>query len=122
MTATIEETTVETPEKVLFDASDYEREDLQIARVDGQTIDRIAIKFAGEVHLDRSDKDDVALYNQIKLGREVLLTVEAKCSQTGAKGATDRDGDLDVVIGLKGLKVHTLRRPTGHDWIEEVDE
>lgn len=101
-----------------FDPSQYDREDLQIPKIDGQTIDRISIKWSGEVFLDRSDPSDVAVYNALRLGKDVSLLIEAKCSQTAAKGATDRDGDLDVVVGTKGLKVHSLQKPAGADWVE----
>lgn len=97
--------------KRLFDESDYEREDLAIAEVDGNQVDRIAIKFAGVVFLDRSDPADVALYNKLRLGSEVTLMVEGRVSGTGAKGATDREGDLDVVVGQKAVKVGTVYIP-----------
>lgn len=99
--------------KRLFNASDYEREDLQIPKIDGNQIDRIAIKFAGEVFLERSSPEDVALFNKLKLGQDVTLMVEAKCSSTGAKGATDREGDLDVTVGQRAVKVHTVYVPSG---------
>jgi hypothetical protein len=98
---------------VLFDRSQFDREDLQIPTVDGQTIDRIAIKFAGEVFLDRSDPADVALYNSLELGGDIQLLVTAKCSGTGAKLATDRGGELDVTVGGKGVRVVTLAAPAG---------
>jgi hypothetical protein len=104
----------------IVDKSQYEREDLQIAKVDGNTIDRISLKFTGEVFLDRSDPSDVQIYNELRLGRDVEILIEAKCSSTAAKGATDREGDLDVVVGTKGLKVHSLRKPAGADWVEDA--
>lgn len=103
-----------------FDPSAYDREDLQIPKIDGQSIDRISIKWSGEVFLDRSDPSDVAVYNELRLGRDVALLVEAKCSSTGAKGATDREGDLDVVVATKGLKVHSLSKPAGADWVTDA--
>lgn len=112
------ETETKPPPNALFDKSEYEREDLQIAKIDGQSIDRIAVKFSGEVFLDRSEPSDVAIFNALKLGKDVALMIDAKCSATGATGATDREGDLDVVVGRKGLKVHSLTRPAGHDWVE----
>lgn len=102
----------------IVDRTAYEREDLQIPKVDNQTIDRISLKFSGEVFLDRSDPSDVAVYNEFRLGRDVSLVIDAKCSSTAAKGATDRDGDLDVVVGTKGLKVHSISRPAGADWVQ----
>lgn len=97
--------------KALFDRSQFEREDLAIDKVDGNPIDRIKLEFAGAVFLDRSAPADVALYNKLRLGHDVTLMVEGKCSSTGAKGATDREGDLDVVVGAKGVKVTTVYIP-----------
>jgi len=97
----------------LFDRTQYEREDLQIPKIDGNTIDRIAVKFAGEVFLDRSSPADVALFNRLVLGHDVTLMVEGHCSATGAEGATDRDGDLDVVVGQRSIKVNTVYVPAG---------
>lgn len=39
---------------------------------------------------------------------EGTVTVEPR---TGAKGATDREGDLDVVVGQKAVKVTTVYIP-----------
>jgi hypothetical protein len=109
-----------TGQTAIVDRSQYEREDLQIPKIDGQTIDQIAMKVSGRIVLDRSDPSDVAVYNEITLGREVTLLVEAKCVATGATGATNREGDLDVVIGIKGIKVHSLRKPAGADWVQDA--
>lgn len=92
----------------LLDPSAYDREDLAIPKVDGQGIDRIRVGFSGGVMLDRSEPADVALYNRLKLGDEVELRVSARVSGTGAKGATNREGDLDVVVGEKTLHVTTV--------------
>lgn len=97
--------------KALFDRSQFEREDLAIPKVDGNPIDRIAIKVVGNVYIDRSEPADVALYNKLMLGHDVTLMVEGKCSNTSAKGATDREGDLDVIVGVKQVKVHTIYVP-----------
>lgn len=104
----------------IIDRSAYEREDLQIPKIDGNTVDRISLKFSGEVFLNRSDPSDVAVYNELRLGRDVGLLIEAKCSSTAGKGATDRDGDLDVVVGTKGLKVHSISKPAGADWVGDT--
>jgi hypothetical protein len=104
----------------IIDRTQYEREDLQIPKIDDQTVDRIEIKFTGSIFLDRSDVSDVAVYNELRFQRDVSLLIEAKCSNVAAKGATDRDGDLDVVVGSKTLKVHSLSKPAGADWVTDV--
>lgn len=99
----------------LIDRSQYEREDLAIAKVDGNAIDRIRIAFSGTVSLDRSEPADVALYNRLVLGREVTLMVEGRASGTGAKEATGRDGDLDVIVGQKTVTVTTVYVPAAEE-------
>lgn len=105
----------------LIDRSQYEREDLAIAKVDGNAIDRIQLTFAGTVMLERSDVADVALWNRLKLGKGGLtLMVEGECSATGAKRATDRGGELDVIVGAKTLKVGTVYIPAVEDLESEL--
>lgn len=102
----------------IIDRSQYEREDLAIARVDGNQIDRIRIAFSGSIMLDRSEPADVALYNRLTLGKgEVTLMVEGVCSSTAAKQATNRDGELDVIVGEKTVKVRTVYVPA----VEELE-
>lgn len=98
----------ENGQPTLIDRSQYEREDLAISKVDGNQIDRIRLKVSGTVTLDRSSVPDVKLWNDLVLGRDITLMVEGRCAGTGAKEATGRDGDLDVVVGEKTVRVHTL--------------
>jgi hypothetical protein len=58
--------------------------------------------------LDRSDKADVALYNRLSLNKDVELRVAGRVNGTGARGATNREGDLDVIVGKKTFKVETV--------------
>ncbi len=95
--------------KTLFDASDYEREDLAVPKIDGNAIDRLAIAFSGGVMLDRSEPKDVALYNRVHGQQTLELWVEAKWSGTTASPNTNRDGDLDVIVGRKTLKIEAIR-------------
>lgn len=110
----------ETGQTALIDRSQYEREDLAIAKVDGNSIDRIALTFSGTVYLERSDPADVALYNALRLGTGVTLMVEGRCFGTGAKGATNRDGELDVIVGQKTVKVDSVYRPAAEDIEDEL--
>ena len=91
-----------------FDRSQYEREDLQIPKIDGETIDKIQVKFTGKVLLDRSDPADVALINRMKLGHEVELRCSGTVSSVGAGFTTNKQGDLDVVVAQKTLKVDSV--------------
>lgn len=103
------------PEDQLFSAADYDREDLQIAKIDGQSIDKIRVKFSGSVMLDRSDPADVALFNRLTLGNGAEIRAAGKVSGTGAGFTTNKDGDLDAVVGEKTLKVETV-------WVLEPEQ
>lgn len=92
----------------LFDKSQYEREDLQIERIDGQDVDKIRVAFAGSVMLDRSDPADVALYNRLTLGGECELRCAGTVSGTAGTYTTSKGGDLDAMIGQKTVKVETV--------------
>ena len=99
----------------LFNAADYDREDLAIPKIDGNPIDRIALNFSGSVMLDRSAPLDVGLYNGIHSEATVELSVEAKWGGTAATPATNRDGDLDVIVGRNApnrVDPHPRRRRT----------
>lgn len=111
-----EQETTEAPasEGALFDRTSYDGP-LALKPIDGQTIDRIALKFAGTVLLDRSDEADVALWKKLALGKRVDLRVEGLVAAFQGKGATDREGDLDVIVGTKGVKVETVYLPAGEE-------
>lgn len=99
---------------LLLDRSQYEREDLAIPKVDGNSIDRIQLTFSGNVMLDRSDPNDVALYNQLLLGQgTVTLKVMGVCSGTGANLATAKQGPQDVVVGRKNVLIKAIDVPAG---------
>jgi hypothetical protein len=116
----------------LFDKTNYDDPKLAIPKVDGTQIDRIWIGFTGGFFLDRSDPNDVAFYNKLVFQRDVTLQVDGRCNTVGAQGVTDRDGDLDVVVGRKRIKVHSARISTvdgvilvgtpGADPDDEADE
>jgi len=108
-------TLAEAPPKAdsgLFDASKFDNPELAIPKVDGQSIDRIYIGFAGGFFLDRSDPNDVSFYNRLVFQKDATLQVDVRCNSVGAKGVTDRDGDLDVIVGKKVAKVHSARIST----------
>jgi hypothetical protein len=92
----------------LFDRSHYDREDLAIPAVDGEGIDRIRIRFTGSVMLDRSAPADVALFNRLRLSKEVELRVAGRVSGVSTGYTTGKDGDLDAVVGERTVKVETV--------------
>jgi hypothetical protein len=92
----------------LFNKEQYDREDLQIDKIDGQTVDKIRVDFTGSVMLDRSDPADVAMYNRLTLGKECELRVAGKVSGSSGGYTTAKEGDLDAVVGKKSVKIETV--------------
>lgn len=92
----------------LFNKEQYDREDLQIDRIDGQTVDKIRVDFTGSVMLDRSDPADVKMYNALTLGKECELRVAGKVSGSAGGYTTAKEGDLDAVVGKKSVKIDTV--------------
>jgi hypothetical protein len=104
------------------DRSQYDKPGLRLAKIDGKSVDRIAIKFSGQVMLDRSDPADVKLFRDLELGKQnVSLLIEAAVDKASGSGATNRDGDLDVIVGSKTLRIHSLMRPASDDAPLEAD-
>lgn len=99
----------------LFDKARYDDPELALPKVDGQGVDKIAIAFSGRVFLDRSDPRDVALMRSMKLGNDLTLNIEAKCSGKGNAFSTDKEGELDVIVLEHKAKVHTVYRPAGEE-------
>jgi hypothetical protein len=97
----------------LFDKSQYETEELALPKVDGEPVDRIAVKFSGTVFLDRSSAADVELIRALTLHSERTLLVEGKVSGKTYAGATDREGELDVVVQQVTVKVTKVARGVG---------
>lgn len=91
-----------------FDPAMYEDPTLRIDKIDGKNVQAIAVKFSGRVMLDRTDPDHVRLFNRLAIGRDVELRVSARSVGLAGVGATNREGDLDVLVGTRALKVDTL--------------
>jgi hypothetical protein len=58
-------------QEAAFDAGAYDDPRLRLDYVDGKRVDRISIRFAGTVDLDRTNPDHVDLYRRLTLGKEV---------------------------------------------------
>lgn len=92
----------------LFDRDAYQAPELRIDRVDGQEVDRIALKFSGRVTLDRTNPADVQLFNRIRLGREVELRVSGKGARVGTGYTTSKGGDLEAVVGEREIRIDSV--------------
>ena len=98
-------------DEALFDKAKYDNPELALPKVDGEGVDRIAVKFSGTVYLDRSDPRDVELMRNMRLGNDVTLMVEGKCAKKGHGFTTDREGELDVIKLEHAINVHTVYKP-----------
>jgi hypothetical protein len=92
----------------LFDKTNYDDPSLQIAKVDGQSIDKIGLTFSGSLKLDRANADDCQLFRRMMLGKTVTLKVDAKVTGIATKGKDDPDGNTGEVVEVKTLTVDTI--------------
>jgi hypothetical protein len=99
----------------LFDKSQYDSEELRLPKVDGEGVDRIAVKVNGTIFLDRSDPRDVELFRSMTLGRDITLMVEGRVSKKAHGFTTDREGELDVIKAENAINVHTVYRPVADE-------
>lgn len=103
-----EETPQQKRDGELFDRDAYQAPGLRIDQVDGQEVDKIKIKFSGSVVLDRTKPDDVALFNRVRLGKDVELRVAGKGARVGTGYTTSKGGDLEAVIGEREVRIDTV--------------
>jgi hypothetical protein len=88
-------------------------EQLALPKIDGQSVDRIEIKFSGSIRLDRSDPADVALYRRFMLGKEVDLRIVGTAAGKDHKISYDEDCYPGEVTGIAKLKLTSVFRPLG---------
>lgn len=106
------------PSGELFDKSDYDREDLQLPKIDGEGVDLLMVTFTGAVKLDRSDPADCELVRQMRLGQDITLMVEGRPTAKQFKAKVDNEGGVATLTLLVPLAVHTLYRPVSDDQAE----
>lgn len=87
---------------------DVPPEQLALPMIDGKAIDKIRVSFSGSVMLDRHDPADVELYRKLVLGEDVTIQAECKVGGKLTSFTTNKEGDLDSVVGDAKLKVHTV--------------
>lgn len=91
-----------------FDPAMFEDPSLRIDKIDEKNVQAIAIAFSGRTMLDRTAEADVRLWNRLTIGSDVELRVSAKVVGLSGKGATNREGDLDVLVGTRLVKIDTI--------------
>lgn len=96
-------------DKPLFDPAMYQDPKLKIDQVDDHEIQKIKVSVSGSVILDRTNPDHVAFYNALKLGKQANVVCSGRVGGVAAKGSTNREGNLDVVMGEKSIIVDTVR-------------
>lgn len=89
-----------------FDASVY---DLPIPLADGIRADRLRLQITGTIELDRTSEEDLALFEALRLGRDIELPLVATCVGKPQQFTPSEDGPGVVTVGAI-LKAHTLRR------------
>lgn len=118
MSTTIEEPQTEAPPEDpegngLFDKSAYESEELALPKIDGEGVDKIAVKVNGRVWLERGSAEHVALVRDVKLGQEVTLVCRATVRMPVPGYTTDKEGDLDVISLTRHFAVTSVSRAAG---------
>ena len=92
-------------EEAIFDATSY---DLPIPSQDGHKADNLTIAFSGGVSLDRTSEEDLALVDELTLGKEVTLTVTAVVTKKGFTLSPGRDENPETTGYGVGLKVNSI--------------
>jgi len=68
----------------------------------------ITIAFSGSITLDRSQKDDVDLYNRLKSGKVFGLNVSGFCKGPKTAHRRDNEGNVHAVMQTKSLVIDSI--------------
>jgi len=85
-------------EDELFAAAEYDSPELKLTTPDGQRVDEIAIGLGGEITLDRTDPEHVALIRDLHLGRGGTVTVRFESDRAGFHRRRRRDRNSTVAV------------------------
>lgn len=77
---------------------------------DNLAADKLTIGLAGSVELDAALQDDLDLFDALRLGKPLRLTVHGYVSGKNATYKENADGEVSV-SGKAVLKVHTIEVP-----------
>ena len=68
----------------------------------------VSIAFSGSVTLDRSQADDMALYNKLKHGKLFDLHVSGLVKGSKKTHRRDNDGNVDAIVETKSLVIDSI--------------
>jgi len=68
----------------------------------------LKLSFSGGIDLDRTTATDVELYNKLRDGTTVTLTIDAHVAGAKTVHRRDSEGDVDAVVQTKSLIVHSI--------------
>lgn len=68
----------------------------------------ITIAFSGSITLDRSQKDDAAIYNKLVHGKLFDLRVSGLVAGSKKTHRRDSDGNVDAVVETKSLVIDSI--------------
>jgi hypothetical protein len=74
----------------------------------------VKLAFSGSVELDRTNKQQIDFYNDLKAGKEHDLIVTVHAAGATMRHRRDSEGDVDAVVQTKSLVVSDvgLERPS----------
>jgi hypothetical protein len=75
-------------------------------KLDGLTVDTIAVNFSGSVDLDK--EKDAGVLSALSGGNTVRMVVDVWVAKSGGNFPRDKEGDLKAVDKRIGLKVHSI--------------
>ena len=76
--------------------------------IDESNPTQITLAFSGSVTLDRSQKSDADLYNQLKHGKVFALNVEGLVKGSRKTHRRDNEGNVDAIAETKTLVVDSV--------------
>lgn len=82
--------------------------DMPAITIDESNPTQITIAFAGSVVLDRSQADDVKLYNQLVAGKLFDLNVSGLVKGAKTSHRRDSEGNIDAVAQTKSLVIGSI--------------
>jgi hypothetical protein len=101
---------------------------LVVPSVDGLIIDTFHAKFSGVVHLDPTIPGDLAMINELRLGRRVRLQVVAEIDAGSPKLDRDKGGAIKTVaesrtLAARGIdSLSVLQEPARGGGPQTLDE